>query len=89
MPGGAPPPGAVLADVTKLAHINTYGNLPTHYVDYPFECVDCGSQQVWTAEKQKWYYEEAKGHIWSVALRCRACRKKRKAGGGEIPPNPT
>lgn len=84
MPGGATPPGAVRADVTKLAHINTYGNLPTHYVDYPFVCVDCGLRQVWTAEKQKWYYEEAKGHIWSVALRCRACRKKRKAGNGKI-----
>jgi hypothetical protein len=81
MPGGMPPSGAVLADVKKLAHINTYGNLPTHYVDYPFQCVDCASQEVWTAQKQKWYYEEAKGQIWAVALRCRAFRQKRKSGG--------
>ena len=81
MPAGAPPQGAVLADQSKLAHINTYGDLPTHYRDYPFVCVDCGSGEVWTAEQQKCYYEEAKGHIWAVAIRCRSCRKKRRAGG--------
>ena len=81
MPGGTPPHGAILADRTKLSHINTYGNLPTYYIDYHFQCADCGSKEVWTAEKQKWYYEEAKGHIWAVAVRCRPCRQKRKAGG--------
>jgi hypothetical protein len=80
MSGGSPPAGAVLADQSKLEHINTYGNLPTYYRDYPFICQDCGVREIWTAEKQKWYYEEAKGYIWSIALRCRACRKKRKAG---------
>ena len=81
MPAGDPPPGAVLADQSKLNHINTYGDLPRYYSDYPFECQDCGAPQVWTAEQQKWYYEEAKGHIWATAVRCRACRRKRKAGG--------
>jgi hypothetical protein len=83
MPDGAAPEGAVLADLEKLSHINTYGDLPTHYQDYPFICKDCGSAEVWMAEQQKWYYEEAKGHIWSVAMHCRACRKKRKFGGAE------
>ena len=81
MPGGTPPIGAVLADINKLAHINTYGDLPTYYVDYPFKCEDCGSKEIWTAEQQKWFYEEAKGHIWAVAVRCRPCRKKRKSNG--------
>lgn len=81
MPGEPPPPGAVLADASKLAHINTYGDLPRWYQDYPFICLDCGAAQTWTAEQQKWYYEEAKGHLWAVAVRCRPCRQRRKQGG--------
>ena len=83
MPSGIPPREAVLADITKLSHINTYGNLPTYYVDYHFQCEDCGSKEIWTAEKQKWYYEEVKGHIWAVAIRCRPCRKKKKSGSNK------
>lgn len=67
-------PGMVLADRDKLAHNNTYGLLPFFYVDYAFTCRDCGSQEVWTAKQQKWWYEEAQGHIDSRAVRCRPCR---------------
>lgn len=80
LPGGTPPRGAILADAARLAHINTYGNLPAYYIDYHFQCADCGSHETWTAEQQKWYYEEAKGHIWAVAVRCRACRQKNRSG---------
>lgn len=72
------PTGAVLADQNELKHINTYGELPAFYVDKPFVCRDCGAEEVWTAEQQKWWYEVAKGHIDSTAVRCRTCRKKRK-----------
>jgi hypothetical protein len=67
-------PGMVLADPTKLAHNNTYGMLPLFYVDTAFTCRDCGSQEVWTGKQQKWWYEEAQGHIDSRAVRCRPCR---------------
>ena len=76
-----PPPGAALADHRELAHINTYGELPAYYVDKPFVCRDCGAEEIWTARQQKWWYEVAKGHIDSTAVRCRPCRKKRKSGG--------
>ena len=66
------------ADHSKLRHVNTYGLLPRYYVEYPFKCQDCGKDDVWTARDQKWYYEEAKGHIDAKAVRCRPCRKKRK-----------
>ena len=75
------PPGALPADSTKLKHINTYGSLPEYYIDYPFKCIDCGSSEIWTAEQQKWWYEDAKKHIDSFAVRCRQCRKKRKGLG--------
>ncbi len=67
--------GVILADALALQHNNTYGLLPTYYLDKPFTCVDCGSEEVWTAKQQKWWYEIAKGNINSTAIRCRSCRK--------------
>lgn len=69
-----PPVGAVEADHSQLDHNNTYGFLPLFYVDKPFRCRDCGSREIWTAKQQKWWYEFAKGHIDSTAVRCRRCR---------------
>jgi len=65
----------VLADPNELLHNNTYGPIPTCYIDKPFTCVDCDSREVWTAKQQKWWYEIAKGNVNSTAVRCRPCRK--------------
>ena len=73
-------PSACAADVAKLAHINTYGSLPEYYLDRPFICRSCGKAQIWKAADQKWFYEEAKGHIDAVAVECHDCRKARKGG---------
>ena len=51
------------------------------YVDRPFRCRDCGSQEVWTAAQQKWWYETAHGSLYTTAVRCRACRQARRSGG--------
>lgn len=48
------------------------------YSDRPFECMDCGKAEVWTATQQKWWYETAKGYVFSTARRCRACRRKER-----------
>jgi len=69
-------PAAVEADHNKLSHINTYGSLPDFYLDRPFTCRKCGKREIWKAKDQKWYYEEAKGHIDAVAVECHACRKR-------------
>jgi hypothetical protein len=74
-------PSSVAADPSKLAHINTYGSLPEYYIDQPFRCCDCGKEEIWRAADQKWYYEEAKGHIDARAVRCHRCRAARKARG--------
>ena len=68
--------------VTELAPCNSYG-VPRfvvrgYYVDVDFTCVDCGVQQVWTASQQKWWYEVAKGYVYSTASRCRACRRQER-----------
>jgi hypothetical protein len=69
----------VAADPAQLVHNNTYGFLPEFYVDRVFVCRDCGSQELWTAKQQKWWYEIAKGHIDSVAVRCKPCRRIEQA----------
>lgn len=66
-----------------LAPNNSYG-VPDfvrrgYYIDRAFRCVDCGAEQVWTGTQQKWWYEVAKGFVYSSAVRCRACRRKKRA----------
>ncbi|WP_020473734.1 zinc-ribbon domain containing protein [Zavarzinella formosa] len=58
------------------------------YLDLPFSCVNCGKPEIWTAGQQKWWYEVAKGSVYSTANRCRACRRlkrERQTGGRERP----
>jgi hypothetical protein len=71
-------PSAVLADRGRLSHINTYGELPEFYLDRPFTCRRCGKREIWKAKDQKWYYEEAKGHIDAKAVECHDCRVAKK-----------
>lgn len=74
-----PPPGAVMADQRELAHNNTYGLLPRFYVDKLVVCRQCGTEEVWLAERQKGWYEVAKGNINTQAVLCRSCREREKA----------
>lgn len=71
-------PSALAADPSRLQHINTYGALPEYYIDRPFSCRHCGKREIWKAADQKWYYEEAKGHIDARAVECHACRAAKK-----------
>jgi hypothetical protein len=72
------PAGAVPADQQELAHNSTYGRLPRFYVDKLVVCRQCATEEVWHAERQKWWYEVAKGNINTEAVLCRACRDKDK-----------
>ena len=73
-----PPAEAIAANWNALAHNNTYGPLPHFYVDLAFRCAGCGSDELWTAKQQKWWYEIAKGDINSTAKYCRKCRNLRQ-----------
>ena len=74
---GGLPPGAAAADTSQQVPINT-GSPKTFYVDVKFKCQDCGSEEVWTAQQQKWFYEVAKGSLHATAVRCRDCRNRLK-----------
>ncbi len=73
---GGLPDGAVPADVSKQIPISPYGSPKKFYVDIVFKCRDCGREETWTGEQQKWFYEEAKGSLYATAKRCRDCRQR-------------
>jgi hypothetical protein len=80
--------GRVPVDASQLAPNNSYSPPSGFYEDKPFTCVDCGKEEVWTAEQQKWWYEVAKGPIYSTAIRCRPCRKARRDAESKQHDNP-
>jgi hypothetical protein len=87
----------VAVDPAALAPHNSYGQPDFvsrgYYVDQPFACRACGVPQIWTAAQQKWWYEVARGPVFSTARLCRSCRQQerqrreaaRRTGGD---PNP-
>jgi hypothetical protein len=82
-PEQPPPRNPARVNPEALAPDNSYGApafvLRGHYLDTPFQCQQCGKQQVWTAHPQKWWYEVAKGGVWTTARLCRACRRRERA----------
>ncbi len=71
------PDGAVAADLTKQRPNNSYSP-KLFYTGEPFCCIDCGKDEIWTAERQKWFYEVAQGSIYARAVRCRTCRREHR-----------
>ncbi len=72
----------VVVEVEKLAENNSY-DVPDfvrrgYYIEKPFQCEGCGSKEVWTALQQKWWYEVAKGFVYSTAKLCRPCRRRER-----------
>ncbi len=63
--------GCYLHSAPEFIRRGTY--LPMHFV-----CRDCGKDEIWTAAQQKWWYEVAHGDLYSVAVRCRPCRRQEK-----------
>ena len=73
----------VSVNPANLRPTNSYGTPDFvkrgFYVDTSFTCKACGAIQTWTATQQKWWYESAKGDVWTVAVMCKPCRAKERA----------
>ncbi len=69
------PDGAIVANLDEQEENNSYGVKP-YYEDTTFTCQDCSKHEVWTAKKQQWWFEVAKGSINSQAVRCGSCRQR-------------
>ncbi len=81
------PIGTVEVTPARLQPTSSYG-IPDfvqrgYYQDRPFQCKDCGVEEIWTAVQQQWWYEVAQGDVWTVAVRCRACRSSERARKAE------
>jgi hypothetical protein len=75
--------GGVIVDITSLAPNNSYDEPDfvkrRYYLDRPFTCAGCNSKEIWTAVQQKWWYEVAKGSLYTTAKFCRSCRHQEQS----------
>ena len=75
--------GKAVVNPSLLRPTNSYGSPDFvqrgYYIDRRFRCKDCGVEEVWTDTQQKWWYEVAHGDVWTVAVRCRRCRRLEQA----------
>jgi hypothetical protein len=71
------PPGAVRGDITGQIFCC---DAPRYaYVDLPRECVQCGTEFVFAATEQKYWYEVLQFRLDSTAIRCQPCRRQRRS----------
>ena len=81
------PLGTAPVNEDSLAPYKSYGApgyvMRGYYQDVPFRCQGWGKEETWTAGQQKWWYEVAKGYVYSTAKLCRPCRKKAQARRAE------
>jgi Probable zinc-ribbon domain len=77
------PTGSAPCNPHHLAPYSSYGSPDFvqcgYYTDLPFQCARCLKQEIWTATRQKWWYEVAKGSVESRAKLCNACRNAERA----------
>lgn len=76
------PPHTAPVELSRLRPYNSYGDpdfvTRSYYQDLPFRCIDCSAEGVWTAERQKWWYEVAQGDVFTTARRCAICRARER-----------
>jgi Probable zinc-ribbon domain len=81
------PPGTAPVNEDLLAPYKSYGApdylMRGYYQDLPFRCQGCGKEETWSTAQQKWWYEVAKGYVYSSAKLCRPCRNKEGARRAE------
>jgi Probable zinc-ribbon domain len=73
------PTGTAPCNPENLAPSNSYGVREFvergYYLDVLFQCTSCLKQEVWSATRQKWWYEVAKESLESRAKLCNSCRR--------------
>ena len=77
------PEGTAPCNPVNLSPSNSY-DVPEFvcrgfYMDVLFQCAGYLKQEVWSATRQKWWYEVAKSSVESRAKLCNACRKAERA----------
>ena len=74
--------GAVEVNAANLAPSGSYSTpdfvVRGWYEPVPFTCEGCGVEEVWTPHQQKWWYEVARGGVFTTARLCRSCRRRER-----------
>ncbi|MBA3329443.1 MAG: zinc-ribbon domain containing protein [Actinobacteria bacterium] len=74
------PPEAVPGDIEKQEFCSWCHPPHYYYVDEPKWCVECRKRFVFSAEEQKFWFEELKFNFHSIAIRCQECRRSQRRG---------
>jgi tetratricopeptide (TPR) repeat protein len=75
------PPGAVRGDVRKQSFCPLCDVPKYFYVGESRTCVQCGASFLFGAAEQKHWYETLQFRFESTAVRCVACRRRRRTEG--------
>ena len=79
MPNASKPharPKVIPADLSQQQPNNSYAPI-LKYEDKRMSCADCGRSILWTAEQQRYWYEDVTASIYArVTLRCDQCRER-------------
>lgn len=69
-----PRPKVIAADLSQQQANNSYVPI-MQYEDTRVACADCGRSILWTAEQQRYWYEDVKASMYAqFTLRCATCR---------------
>ena len=61
----------VLVDSRQLSEKSLRSrDIPTHYIDELYHCIDCGIECTFLADQQKDWYEVEKRYFWQRPTRC-------------------
>ncbi|MDP4646649.1 MAG: zinc-ribbon domain-containing protein [Akkermansiaceae bacterium] len=74
----------VRSNPEKISSRSVLPSVPEFYFDHEFACRNCGVVEVWTAKRQKQYYEEQQGEIEGRPIRCNTCRKIERERRDEV-----
>ena len=73
------PPNAIRGDVSKQDFCTAHYTPKYFYLDESKQCQDCGCDFIFSAQEQKFWYEERKFNFNSSPVHCLDCRKKRRS----------
>lgn len=62
-----------------LVNLGGTWNPPVCFRDVASTCRDCGSEEIWKAADQAWYFETTNAPIHAQAVRCLPCRQLERA----------
>lgn len=64
--------------ITRTRSSYRLHNRKPYYRDIEYRCEGCGKEGCWTADEQRYWYEQLHGSAYSTVTRCADCRRARR-----------